>query len=143
MRGALSGDLSRSLPAAESTETEQCAFDGKHDRGRFGITELRDYGAADDFCNQSCRYKQDTENGGLWKQRIGKGLLWSGKRSLEIYMVHGLVLNVLMSKTKPEFPSIAGYGIVIGNFSITLVLCVVLIGLLAQSNMLKKLLGMK
>lgn len=58
-------------------------------------------------------------------------------------MVHGLVLNVLMPEMKPVFPSVAGYGIVIGNFLITLLLCTALISLLAQSKMLRKLLGIK
>lgn len=58
-------------------------------------------------------------------------------------MVHGLLLNVLMPNTKPEFPSISGYGLIAGNFVITIVLCVVVIGMISQSTVLKKILGMK
>ena len=58
-------------------------------------------------------------------------------------MVHGLLLNVLMPKAKPEFPSIEGYGLITGNFVITITLCVVVISLVSQSNILKKLLGIK
>ena len=60
-----------------------------------------------------------------------------------IYMVHGLLLNVLMPNTKPEFPSISGYGLIAGNFVITIVLCAVVISVISQSSILKKLLGMK
>lgn len=79
----------------------------------------------------------------LWKQRIGNAFLWAGKKSLEIYMVHGLLLNVLMPNMKPEFPSISGYGLIVGNFVITITLCVVVINLISQNSILKKILGMK
>ncbi len=142
VRSTLAGDLPRSLSAVESTETGQCTFDGKHNRRGADITELHGHGSDDGFDNKNCRHKQNTENDALWKQKIGKVLLWSGKRSLEIYLLHGLVLNVLMPATKPMFPSISGYCIVMANFLITLVLCAVLIGLLTQSN-LRKLPGMR
>ncbi len=74
---------------------------------------------------------------------VSKGFLWAGEKSLEIYMVHGLLLNVLMPEVKPIFPSIMGYGLISGNFVITIILCVVIISLISQNNVLKKLLGMK
>lgn len=107
MRGALSGDLPHSLSVAESTEAGLCTFDGKHDRSGADIIELCGNGATDNSDNWSCKYKQNTENDALWKQRIRKIFRWSGKRSLEIYMLHDLVLKVLMLKIKPVFPDTA------------------------------------
>lgn len=58
-------------------------------------------------------------------------------------MVHGLLLDVLKPEEKPTFPSIEGYGLVTGNFAITIILCIVVISLMSQSRILKKILGMK
>ena len=112
--------------------------------GNFANAEqLRVDSLADTFCGKAYKFEQGIETSSLWKQRIGNGLLWSGKKSLEIYMVRGLLLDVLMPKVRPVFPSIEGYGLITGNFVITVMLCVVVISLVSQNTILKKILGIK
>ena len=143
MRSSLTGDLSHPLPAALPAEDGRDTFDGKHTGYCANDKQLRNDSSSDTPCGQANQLEQGIEVGALWKQRISILFLWAGEKSLEIYMVHGLLLNVLMPKVKPEFPSIEGYGLITGNFVITITLCVVVISLASQSSVLKKLLGMK
>lgn len=58
-------------------------------------------------------------------------------------MVLGLFFDVSMSNTRPEFPRVSVYELIAGNFMSAITLCVVVISLVSQSNILKKLLGIK
>ena len=76
--------------------------------------------------------------------RLSMSILhWAGKKSLEIYMIHGLLLNILMPGVKPYFSSPSGYGYVFANFIITLILCALFISLLSKNRYVKRILGMK
>ena len=143
MRSSLTGSLSHPLPAALPAEDGRDAFNGKHTGYYADDKQLHDDSSFDTPCGQADKLEQGVEVGALWKQRISNLFLWAGEKSLEIYMVHGLLLDVLMLKVKLEFPSIEGYGLITGNFVITITLWVVVISLVSQSNVLKKLLGMK
>lgn len=143
MRSSFSGDLSHPLPTAESLEDGGEAFNGKHTGNCVDDSQLHDHGYTDSAGSQPVEHKQGIETNSLWKKRIGSVLLWAGKKSLEIYMIHGLLLNILMPEIKPVFPSIAGYGLITGNFMITILLCAIVISLLSQNRILKKILGMK
>ncbi len=143
MRGTFARDLSHPLPVTDSAEDAGGTDNGKYSRDSADASQLSDHGSPDNYCGQVSEHKQNIETGSVWKQRISKGFLWAGEKSLEIYMVHGLLLDVLMPEVKPIFPSIMGYGLISGNFVITIILCVVIISLISQNNVLKKLLGMK
>lgn len=143
MRGTFAGDLSHALPATDSAEDVGSTNNGKYTGGSVDARKLSDHGSTDSSCGQVGEYKQNIEIGSVWKQRIIKGFLWAGEKSLEIYMVHGLLLDVLMPDVKPIFPGIVGYGLITGNFVITITLCVVVISLISQNRVLRKLLGMK
>ena len=143
VRQTLPGDLSYPLPVAESGETSRGTDDRKYSGNSSYGDELSDHGNIDSSCGQDIKFEQNVETDSVWKQRIGNGFLWAGKKSLEIYMVHGLLLDVLKPEIKPTFPSIQGYGLIIGNFAITIILCVIVISLMSQSRILKKILGMK
>lgn len=58
-------------------------------------------------------------------------------------MVHGLLLNILMPEVEPVFPSVIAYGLITGNFVITVILSFMVISLTSHNQVLKKLLGMK
>ncbi len=143
VRSSFSGNLSHPLPVTEPAENDGNAYDGKHTGNGVNNQQLRDHGDAYSVVSQTVEHQQGAEVGSVWKQRVGRGFLWAGKKSLEIYMVHGLLLDVLMPESKPIFPSIVGYGLIAGNFAITILLCAVVISLISQSNFLKKILGMK
>ena len=141
-RSSLAGDLSHPLPALYA-EDGRDDFNGKYIGCNTNDKQLRNDCGDDTLCGQANKLKQGFETGAIRKQRVGDIFIWAGEKSLEIYMVHGLLLNVLMPNMKPEFPSISGYGLIVGNFVITFVLCVVVISIISQSSILKKMLGMK
>ena len=143
MRGTFARDLSHPLPVTDSAEDDGDTDNEKYSRDSADASQLSDHGNTDNFCGQVSERKQNTKFDSIWKQRVSKGFLWAGKKSLEIYMLHGLLLDVLMPEVKPIFPSIKGYGLISGNFVITIILCVIVISLISQNNVLKKLLGMK
>lgn len=143
VRSSLTGNLSHPLPAALPVEDSRNTFDKMHTGYCANDEQLRKDSSLGTPCGQANKLEQGVEVGDLWKQRISNLLIWAGEKSLEIYMIHGLLLNVLMPKAKPEFPSIEGYGLITGNFVITITLCVVVISLVSQSNILKKILRIK
>lgn len=79
----------------------------------------------------------------LLMEKIRTFFGWAGKRSLEIYMIHGLLLNILRPHMEIEFSSIPGYFLTIGNFIITIGLCAIVIELLNQNIYLKKILSIR
>ena len=62
---------------------------------------------------------------------------------MEIYMMHGLLLNILKSSVAIQFSSIEGYLLTAGNFALTVGLCAVVIRLLNQNAVLKKVLNIR
>lgn len=70
-------------------------------------------------------------------------LSWVGKHSLEIYMVHGLLLNILKSDVLVQFNSIKGYLLTASNFILTVGLCAIAICLLSQNTVLKRVLNIR
>ena len=143
VRISLSGDLSYPLSASKSVTEIGEAANKQHRGFCTDIKQLPNNGRIDDVDSQTAKFKQDATTVSVWSQRIGNCFHWAGKKSLEIYMVHGLVLNVLMPENKPVFPSIVGYGLIGGNFVITVLLCAAVISLISQNSILKKILGMK
>jgi fucose 4-O-acetylase-like acetyltransferase len=69
--------------------------------------------------------------------RLPKLLIYSGKYSLEIYLVHHFVLNILTLLEKPEFNSFLGISLTISNFLLTLFFVRFTISLLNQNYFLK------
>lgn len=69
--------------------------------------------------------------------------LWAGKHSLEIYMIHGLLLNIFKSSVPVQFNSIQGYLLTAGNFFLTVGLCGLAIELLSHNKLLKKALSIR
>lgn len=64
-------------------------------------------------------YKIESQSGGVTEL-----LAWSGHHSLEIYLSHYLLLNLLKLSDPPTAGSIQGTGIVVANYLITLMLVV-------------------
>lgn len=77
------------------------------------------------------------------EEKLRKFFMWAGKCSLEIYMIHGLVLNILKTSSPIRFGSIQGYLLTAGNFALTVGLCAVVIELLKQNKILKKVLNIR
>ena len=136
-------DMFQPSPAAQSARKCRNSNDSKYSGNNLDDCKIIANNINEVAYSENVKHKHRIEAKPVWKQRIVNGLLWAGKYSLGIYMVHGLVLNVLMPETKPIFPSIRGYCLIFVNFIITVLLCVVIINLIAQSRTLRKILGMR
>lgn len=79
----------------------------------------------------------------IWEKSLNDLLIWAGKRSLEIYMLHGLLLNIFKSNTEVGFNSIEGYVLSFANFIFTVLLCAIVISLLSKNFLLKKFLSIR
>ena len=139
---SLTGNLSKPLSASKSAETVRDSGDWNISGSRNNTNQLYHNGDSGSFCSQDAEWKQNHAFRTIWKREINI-LHWAGEKSLEIYMMHGLVLNILMPEVKPLFPSPEGYGYIFGNFIITLILCALFISLLSHNGLLKRILGMK
>lgn len=69
--------------------------------------------------------------------KIGKFFHWAGFHSLEIYLVHGLVLDILRLAESPQLMSVSGIMLTIANFILTMALLVVVILLTNQNKYLR------
>ena len=58
-------------------------------------------------------------------------------------MIHGLLLNIFKSDVAIQFSSIEGYLLTAGNFALTVGLCAVVISLLNQNTILKRVLNIR
>ena len=58
-------------------------------------------------------------------------------------MMHGLLLNIFKSSAVIQFSCIEGYLLAAGNFALTIGLCAVVIRLLNQNVVLKKVLNIR
>lgn len=79
----------------------------------------------------------------IWKNSVVSFLLWSGRFSLELYVIHGLLLNLIKVEKIPVFLSVEGFMLSVGNYIITLALSSIVILLLGQNEFLCKILGMR
>lgn len=93
--------------------------------------------------NLRVNQKQNTMVFPLWKESLTCFLYWSGRRSLELYVVHGLLLNILYLQSRPIFSSVLGLSLSTGNFILTLLLSAMLINMICHNRVLCKILGVR
>ena len=67
----------------------------------------------------------------------GGGILWCGKHSLEIYLVHYLVLNLLQTQTKPQFLTVQGLTVLLVNLAVTLLATWTIVILVNRNKLLR------
>lgn len=89
------------------------------------------------------KQEQSIENGAYGKEKLINLFLWAGKHSLEIYMIHGLLLNILKSSVPIRFSNFQGYLLTAGNLVLTIGLCALVIELLDKNRILKKFLSIR
>ena len=94
--------------------------------------------------NKASEYKPDPENIIIRKNTISEitsnALHWAGTHSLEIYLLHGLLLNIIKTVDLPEFNTWQGYLLVLINYILTVLLTCGVISLLSQNKILNKVL---
>lgn len=71
------------------------------------------------------------------REKIESFFLWAGKHSLEIYLCHGFVLNILKYPVLPCFSEIPGLTVVLCNYILTILLLAIIINLLNSNKLLK------
>lgn len=142
-RRALVGSVSHTLSASQLDQVGQSADSVQSGGAEPGSGQLCDYGST--YCDgnsddeQKCRAKICI----IRKEKVSDFFLWAGKQSLQIYMMHGLLLNIFKSSVAIQFSSIEGYLLTAGNFALTVGLCAVVIRLLDQNAVLKKVLNIR
>ena len=142
-RSAFTGSVPYALSAAQFDPARQGTNSIQSSGARHGFGQLYDYGGT--YCdgNSDDEPKCRAEICVNRKEKVSKFFLWAGKQSLEIYMMHGLLLNIFKSSVAIQFSSIEGYLLTAGNFALTIGLCAVVIRLLDQNAVLKKVLNIR
>lgn len=140
---ALVGSLPHALSASQYDQVGQYPGSLQSSRTESGNGELPYYGGAHSDDNNGTKQKQSAKVCPDGKEKVRNFFLWAGKRSLEIYMMHGLLLNIFKSSVAIQFSSIEGYLLTAGNFALTVGLCAVVIRLLDQNAVLKKVLNIR
>ena len=116
------------------------------------VESSRDFNSNDKLCDncllggvpdKTDRKEQTFNIFTIWEKSLNDLLIWAGKRSLEIYMLHGLLLNIFKSNTEVGFNSIEGYVLSFANFIFTVLLCAIVISLLSKNFLLKKFLSIR
>ena len=142
-RRALVGSVSHALSASQLDQVGQSADSVQSGGAEPGSGQLCDYGST--YCdgNSDDEPKCRAEICIIRKEKVSDFFLWAGKQSLEIYMMHGLLLNIFKSSVAIQFSSIEGYLLTAGNYALTVGLCAVVIRLLNQNAVLKKVLNIR
>lgn len=142
-RSALTGSVPHALSAAQFDQAGQSTGAVQLNGAESGSGQLCDYGST--YCdgNSDDESKCHAEICINRKEKVRDFFLWAGKQSLEIYMMHGLLLNIFKSSAVIQFSSIEGYLLAAGNFALTIGLCAVVICLLNQNVALKKVLNIR
>lgn len=137
------GSVPHALSASQLDQVGQSTDSVQSGGAEHRSGQLLDYGS--DYCdgNSDDEPKCRAEICINRKETFSEFFLWAGKQSLEIYMMHGLLLNIFKSSIAIQFSSIEGYLLTAGNFALTVGLCAVVIRLLNQNTVLKKVLNIR
>ena len=137
-RSAFAGSVPHALSASQLNQAGQSTDSIQSGRAEHGSGQLCDYGSTYCDSNSDDEPKCRAEICINRKEKVSEFFLWAGKQSLEIYMMHGLLLNIFKSSAAIQFSSIEGYLLTAGNFALTIGLCAAVIRLLSQNVVLKK-----
>lgn len=137
-RSAFAGSVPHALSASQLNQAGQSTDSIQSGRAEHGSGQLCDYGSTYCDSNSDDEPKCRAEICINRKEKVSEFFLWTGKHSLEIYMMHGLLLNIFKSSAAIQFSSIEGYLLTAGNFALTIGLCAAVIRLLSQNVVLKK-----
>ena len=142
-RRAFIGSVPHALSASQYDQAGQNPTPLQPGGTDSGVGELYCHSGSHGDDNNDAKQKQSAKVCPNGKEKVKSFFLWAGKRSLEIYMIHGLLLNILKSDVVIQFSSIKGYLLTAGNFALTIGLCAVVISLLNQNIVLKKILNIR
>lgn len=107
-RRALVGSVSHALSASQLDQVGQSADSVQSGGDEPGSGQLCDYGST--YCDGNsddepkCRAELCINR----KEKVGEFFLWAGKQSLEIYMMHGLLLNIFKAVLRSNLAVLKG-----------------------------------
>lgn len=136
-----SGDIFGAVSGVESSANALGAEFRECSRNQSDADQLCDN--HDDIGTHDCAVQSESHiaKGAVWQmtlfRRIAGMLDWAGLNSLEIYLIHGFVLNILKLKSVPHFNTISGICLVGGNYFITIMILILMTALLNQSFSLR------
>lgn len=138
-----SGSIPRTLSVIESNQSGQqpCVLQSIGDDTC--LDKLHNNRTWCDIVDCVDKQEQSIENGAYGKEKLINLFSWAGKHSLEIYMIHGLLLNILKSSVPIRFSNFQGYLLTAGNLVLTIGLCALVIELLDKNRILKKFLSIR
>lgn len=142
-RRAFAGSVPRALSASQFDQAGQNPDSLQPSWADSGVGELYCHSGSHGDDGNGTKQKQSAKVCTNGKEKVSNFFLWAGKRSLEIYMIHGLLLNIFKSDVVVQFSSIEGYLLTAGNFALTVGLCAVVISLLNQNTVLKRVLNIR
>lgn len=131
-RHTLSGNLSDTL---SDTSDDQAKYTTSHtDPGR-NFTNVAEFYSNNGYSysnNNANQSKQNHEAHSFWETR----LIWIGRHSLEIYMLHGFLLNLLSTSIMPIFHTFNGILLVLANYSLTIALTSMVITIISRNKII-------
>lgn len=142
-RKAFTGSVPHALPTSQYDQAGQNPDPLQSSGTDSGVGELYYHSGSHSDDGNNPKQKQGAKVCTNGKEKVSKFFLWAGNRSLEIYMIHGLLLNIFKSDAVIQFSSIEGYLLTAGNFALTVILCACVISLLNQNTILKKTLNIR
>ena len=142
MRSSLTRTLPQPLSVPESSHNG-VGSRGKRAPDFNDNDKLCDYSNFNSTYSNNCYKKQYSSKDIVLYDVISKMVHWAGKRSLEIYLIHGLVLAILKTRNAVIFPSALGYSLVFTNFLITLAACYFVIDVISCNEVLRKTLAIR
>lgn len=96
-RKAFAGSVPHALPASQYDYAEQNPDSLQPSGTDSGVGELYYHSGSHGDNSNGIKQKQSAEICTNGKEKVRRFFLWAGKRSLEIYMIHGLLLNIFKS----------------------------------------------
>lgn len=74
---------------------------------------------------------------GIFSEKSGGGIMWIGEHSLEVYIIHYLLLNLIKLENIPTIYSPSGLALVLTNYLVTILLVVLIIMAIGKNSILK------
>lgn len=74
---------------------------------------------------------------GIFSEKTGGGIAWVGKNSLEVYLLHYLLLNLIKIDNPLSIHKLMGLSLILVNYIITLVLVVIIVTAINNTRMLR------
>lgn len=138
VRRTFAGDLSDAVSTTDTIAAERTATGIEYVRRNRCHSEP--YGDTRDclYTDKSSQKQHDSAKNVVCEERLKMLLSWFGVHSLEIYLLHGVLLNVLKVLSQISFDTALGISLTFTNYALTLMLCYMVITLIDLNRPLRR-----